>query len=320
MAVGKLSEAARRTLTDCMAVGTGDVVAVVTDDATRVVGEALWREAGAIGAEPVLAMMKARRVNGEEPPGPVAALMRERPVLLLATAVSLSHTRARKAATGGGGRCASMPGITEDMMVRTMAVDYGDVAERTLKLAEGLADVQSLTLTAPAGTDIKLNVADVKFSADTGVYHDEGDFGNLPAGEACAGPVLAGSSGVAVFDGSFAGVGSLAEPIRITFEDGVATAVEGEREAEALRELIEPFGEGGRVLAEIGIGTHPTARITGAILEDEKVLGTVHLALGNNVGFGGSNDVAIHVDGVILSPTLVTDAGDVIIEAGTPRF
>ncbi|HUU56420.1 MAG TPA: aminopeptidase [bacterium] len=320
MAAEKLSEAARRTLADCMAVGAGDVVAVVTDDVSRVVGEALWREAGAMGAEPVLAVMKARRVNGEEPPGPVAALMRESPVLLLATAVSLSHTHARKAATGGGARCASMPGITEDMMVRTMAVDYGDVAERTRKLADALADVKSLTLTAPAGTDIKINVADVEFSADTGVYHDEGNFGNLPAGEACAGPVLAGSSGVAVFDGSFAGVGLLAEPIRITFEDGAATALEGGREAEALRKLIEPFGEGGRVLAEIGIGTHPTARLTGAILEDEKILGTVHLALGNNVGFGGSNDVAIHVDGVILSPTLVTDAGDVIIEAGTPRF
>jgi len=320
MAAEKLSEAARRTLADCMAVGAGDVVAVVTDDVSRVVGEALWREAGAMGAEPVLAVMKARRVNGEEPPGPVAALMRESPVLLLATAVSLSHTHARKAATGGGARCASMPGITEDMMVRTMAVDYGDVAERTRKLADALADVKSLTLTAPAGTDIKINVADVEFSTDTGVYHDEGNFGNLPAGEACAGPVLAGSSGVAVFDGSFAGVGLLAEPIRITFEDGAATALEGGREAEALRKLIEPFGEGGRVLAEIGIGTHPTARLTGAILEDEKILGTVHLALGNNVGFGGSNDVAIHVDGVILSPTLVTDAGDVIIEAGTPRF
>jgi leucyl aminopeptidase (aminopeptidase T) len=84
--------------------------------------------------------------------------------------------------------------------------------------------------------------------------------------------------------------------------------------------LLAPFGDAGRLLAEIGIGTHPTARLTGAILEDEKILGTVHLAFGNNVGFGGSNDVAIHVDGLILKPTLVTDAGDAIIEAGTPRF
>jgi leucyl aminopeptidase (aminopeptidase T) len=320
MAADKLSEAARRTLADCMAVTARDVVAVVTDGVTRVVGEALWREAGAMGAEAILAVMEARGVNGEEPPGPVAALMRESPVLLLATAVSLSHTRARKAASQAGARCASMPGITEDMMVRTMAVDYRAVAERTRNLAASLAGVKSLTLTAPAGTDMQINVADVEFSADTGVYHNEGDFGNLPAGEACAGPILAGSSGVAVFDGSFAGVGSLAEPIRATFEDGAATAIEGGREAEALRELLEPFGAAGKVLAEVGIGTHPTARLTGAILEDEKILGTVHLALGNNVGFGGSNDVAIHVDGVILSPTLATDAGDLITEAGTPRY
>jgi len=320
MATGNLSEAARRTLTDCMAVSAGDVVAVVTDDVTRPVGEALWREAGAMGAEAVLAVMKARGVNGEEPPEPVAALMRESPVLLLATAVSLSHTRARKAASEAGARCASMPGITEDMMVRTMAVDYRAVAERTEKLAASLAGVKHFTLTAPGGTDMTINAADTAFSADTGVYHAAGDFGNLPAGEACGGPVLSGSSGVAVFDGSFAGVGPLAEPIRVEFKDGIAATIEGGDEADKLRELVEPFGEAGRVLAELGIGTHPAARLTGAILEDEKILGTVHLALGNNVGFGGTNDVGIHLDGVILSPTLVTDAGDVIIEAGSPRF
>jgi leucyl aminopeptidase (aminopeptidase T) len=320
MAAEKLREAARRTLADCMAVKAGETVVVVTDDASRVVGEALWREAGVLGAEAVLALMERRRVSGEEPPGPVAALMRESPVLLLATAASLSHTRARKAATEAGARCASMPGITEDVMVRTMAVDYGEVATRTRKLAESLAGAELLKLTSPAGTDMIINVAAVEFSADTGVYHEGGDFGNLPAGEACAGPVLAGSSGAAVFDGSFGGLGLLAEPIRVTFEDGAATSVEGGAQAAALRKLIEPFGEGGRVLAEIGIGTHPAAKLTGVVLEDEKIAGTVHLALGNNVGFGGTNDVGIHVDGVILSPTLVTESGDVIIEAGVPRF
>ena len=316
----KLKEAARRTLRECMAARAGETVAVVTDDDVRVIGEALAGEAGALGAEAVLAIMKPRRVSGEEPPAPVAALMRESEVLLLATKVSLSHTHARKAASEAGARCASMPGITTDMMVRTMAVDYRDVAARSQELADALEGVRYFRLTSRGGTDMTVNVAGVDFFADKGIYHDPGDFGNLPAGEVCAGPIMEGSTGAAVFDGSFAGLGLLAEPIKITFEEGIATALEGGAEADALRALIEPFAKAGKVLAEIGVGTHPTAKLTGAVLEDEKVAGTVHLALGNNVGFGGANDVALHIDGVILSPTLVTDGGAVILADGAPNF
>lgn len=320
MAEDELRKAARRTLLDCMGVRAGETVTVVTDNYVRAVGEALAREAGELGADPVLAVMKPRGVSGQEPPAPVAALMRESEVLLLATKASLSHTRARKAASEAGARCASMPGITTDIMVRTMAVDYRDVAERSRNLAESLKGVKYFRLTSHAGTDMTINVAGVEYFADKGVYHKPGDFGNLPAGEVCAGPVLEGSSGVAVFDGSFAGLGLLTEPIKITFRDGVATALEGGVEADALRALIEPFAEAGKVLAEIGIGTHPSATLTGVVLEDEKIAGTVHLALGNNVGFGGDNDVALHVDGVILSPTLVTDGGAVVLAEGVPNF
>ena len=205
-------------------------------------------------------------------------------------------------------------------MVRTMAVDYREVAAWSRELAESLAGVKSFRLTSPAGTDMNINVEGLNYFVDTGTYYEPGTFGNLPAGEVCAGPVASGSTGVAVFDGSFSNIGLLTEPITIHFEDGVATAIEGGGQAEALRAMAEPFGEAGRVLAEIGIGTHPTAQLTGVVLEDEKIRGTVHLALGNNVGFGGNNDVAIHVDGVMMSPTLVTDGGRAILENGVPNF
>jgi leucyl aminopeptidase (aminopeptidase T) len=51
------------------------------------------------------------------------------------------------------------------------------------------------------------------------------------------------------------------------------------------------------------------------ILEDEKVAGTVHVALGNNVGMGGTVDVPIHLDGVIRRPTLRVD-GQVVVDDG----
>jgi leucyl aminopeptidase (aminopeptidase T) len=73
------------------------------------------------------------------------------------------------------------------------------------------------------------------------------------------------------------------------------------------------------VLAELGVGTNDAATITGKVLEDEKVYGTVHLAFGNNMHFGGVNDVQYHADGVITRPTLVVD-GEVLIEDGKPSF
>jgi leucyl aminopeptidase (aminopeptidase T) len=66
-------------------------------------------------------------------------------------------------------------------------------------------------------------------------------------------------------------------------------------------------GEQGRNLAELGVGTNYMAQITGEILEDEKVAGTVHLALGNNVSMGGTVNVGFHVDGIMTRPTLIVD-------------
>ena len=64
-------------------------------------------------------------------------------------------------------------------------------------------------------------------------------------------------------------------------------------------------------VAELGIGTNYKAKIRGNILEDEKVLGTCHIAFGNNKHFGGKVDVPFHVDFVIQNPTIYSD--DVLI-------
>ena len=55
------------------------------------------------------------------------------------------------------------------------------------------------------------------------------------------------------------------------------------------------------------IGTNDSAKLSGLLLEDEKVMGTVHIALGNNVTMGGTFNVPIHLDGVIKKPTVYLD-------------
>lgn len=311
-----LKQAAFHTLSDCLGVKPGEQVAVVTDTETADIGTALFKQALEMDAEAILLEMKPREASGQEPPPTVAAAMRECDVYVLATMRSLSHTEARRRAKEAGARGASMPGVTEDMMLRTMPVDYNVIAERSLGLAEKLKGVNSLQITSELGTDITLNVSGVEWAADTGLYLEPGTFGNLPAGETCAGVVWEGSNGYVVFDGSFADIGLLSEPVNIEFEDGIAHSIGGGSEAERLVEILDQAGPEAYKLAEIGIGTHHAAKITGKVLEDEKVMGTIHLALGNDLGFGGSNDVPLHLDGVVDKPTMVTDKKVYIMKDG----
>lgn len=74
-----------------------------------------------------------------------------------------------------------------------------------------------------------------------------------------------------------------------------------------VRRRLDLAGEKAYRVAELGIGLNPKAKIIGLVLEDEKVLGTVHIALGNNLSFGGDNDVPLHLDGVILKPDIYVD-------------
>jgi leucyl aminopeptidase (aminopeptidase T) len=312
----ELQAAAKKTLLDCMGIRKDEKVSIISDDTTREVGNAFYTVAEELGANPILSVMKPLRFNGEEPPDSLLDLMTRTDILILATKSSLSHTSSRRQASKAGVRCASMPGITAEMMTRTMNVDWKEVAASTMHLMEKLRGVKSFHLLSAAGTDMTITMGDLQFEGDTGIYHKKGDFGNLPGGEACTAPEFKGSTGLVVFDGSFAGLGLLDKPVYVVFKDGAVESIDDGETAVQLKNMIAPFGAGGRMLAEIGIGTHPTARLTGAVLEDEKIAGTVHLALGNNVGFGGSNDVRIHVDGVIMKPTLLTDRGEKIIDNG----
>jgi len=126
---------------------------------------------------------------------------------------------------------------------------------------------------------------------------------------------------VFIVDKSYPGI-LIQEPIRLTVEQGRVVDIQGGREAQRLLDMIQdgerkPNGEGCRVVCELGIGTNPNARLQGNVLTDEKVMGTVHIAIGHNAlaAYGGQNHAPIHLDGVIGHPTLTVD-GQTLIRDG----
>ena len=197
-----------------------------------------------------------------------------------------------------------------------MGADYSRVAELSDTIAAILTEGSEARLTSKAGTDIRFGLKGRDGFSDTGILVNAGDFGNLPAGEAFIGPVEGTSRGKIVVDGTMGDSGVLeGERIILTVRDGYAVEIDGGRAARELEAAIEEYGRDARAIAELGVGTNEKALVVGNILEDEKVLGTVHVAIGNNRSMGGIVDVPVHIDGIIMAPTLEID-GRKIMEAG----
>lgn len=310
-----LMEAARIAVRDCMGAREGESLLVISDEGTRSIGRALFDVGREMGLEAMIVEMLPRTRNGEEPPKAIAEIMKHVDILLIPTSKSLSHTVAREEACRNGVRCATLPGISEDCMARTLAADYSKVAARSRKYADILTAGSSVTITNADGTDITMKLDGRTSWPDTGILHTAGDFGNLPAGEAYIAPVEGTANGVFVVDGAMAGSRYVGEKIKLHVENGYATRIEGDEAARALEAIIAPLPMDARNIAELGIGTNDRAVITGKVLEDEKVMGTIHIAIGDNSHMGGVIAVPSHLDGIVHSPTVVVD-GVTIMKSG----
>ncbi|MFH1006364.1 MAG: aminopeptidase [Candidatus Latescibacterota bacterium] len=307
-----LRQAAEIAVRDCMGVRSGESVLVILDAPKRKIGLALWEVARDLGAEAMALEIIPRTINGEEPPAAVSEMMKQVDVILAPTSKSLTHTEARRTACAVGARAATLPGITEEILIRTLNADYRVIADRSRRVAQVINGAQQARITSAAGTDLTIIFSPERSAtADTGLVHEKGGCTNLPAGEAYVAPMEGKSHGILVVDGTMVGAQLLKTPIRITVRDGLAVEIEGGEEADMLREMIAPYGELGRNIAELGIGTNDKAKVTGVVLEDEKVMGTVHVALGDNASMGGAVHAPLHLDGILLRPTLVV--GEIMV-------
>ncbi len=306
-----LGPAVVTVITRCLEVKPDEEVLVIVDPATRAIGEALREAAARVDAEAVLAVMAERENDGAEPPRSVAGALKACDVFIAPTTRSLSHTVARKQATDAGVRGATMPGVSEDMLARVMAVDFPAMAARSRAVAALLDSGARAEITCPRGTDLTLDLTGRHGIADDGDLTSPGAFGNLPCGEGFIAP--AGGEGTIVAS-SLAPLGLSEEPSALAVRGGRIVGADGGVGPEFLRRL-RAHGELGTNLAELGVGTNDRARLTGVVLEDEKILGTVHIAFGASAGIGGTVSVPIHLDVVVLDATLLID-GQPVLEGG----
>lgn len=302
----------RIVVEDCMAVKKDESVLILTDDKKNEIGKALYEEAKDLAKEAVLMVMKPRKVSGEEPPEAVAKTMKNFDVIICPTSTSITHTNAKINAVKNGARLGSMPGITEEMFNKgAITADYKLVENLTLKITDMLNKAKSARIEKEEYI-LEMSLEGRNGIPSTGVYRELGQSGNLPSGEAYIAPLEGTASGTMKIDGSMVGIGKLNNPLYVKISEGKLTEITGD-EKDKVSILLE--NDRNATLGELGIGTNHAARLTGVILEDEKIFGTVHIAFGTNISFGGVNKADCHLDGVILEPTLYLD-DRLIIEKG----
>ena len=303
----KFQKAAKAALKNYMGLASDEVLLVISDNVKRDVGLTIYDMANKMCREALYIEMEARGNHGEAPPEPIAKLMKEVDVIVAPTNKSITHTKARREASEQGVRIGTMPGITEETMIRCLSGEPDETVRLTEKVAKKFKGVRKIRVTTQIGTDITMEVGDRKIIPSTGVLRTISDSGNLPSGEVYFAPVEEKTNGTIIFDGSVSGLGLLKKIIRVDIVDGVAQDITGSPDARVLSRMLNKYGKMGRALGEFGIGTNPHAKLCGNILEDEKVMGTVHFAFGNNIGMGGKIDVNNHLDGLVTSPTVYFD-------------
>ncbi len=312
----EIENSAKRVTHTCMDIRRGENVLIVCDPTTGEIGQAIHNAANERSDRVLLIVMPKGRHHGEEPPSPVANLMRQQQVIIAPTKYSLTHTRAIRAAVRDGARVATMPGMTIEMFVKGgMRADFAQVKKRISDLSSTLRRRRLVHVKDSNGTDVEFEVTwrDWKLD-DHGICNRPRMITNLPAGKAFVLPKEGTMNGTIVIDGTWEST-LLEEPLELIVEKGIVIDIKGDSTAAQIR---QQFGEVASKLrskerelvwtvAEFGFGMNPEANLTGHVLEDEKQLGTCYFSIGDNSSLGGHANVGIHISGVISKPSIWLD-------------
>jgi leucyl aminopeptidase (aminopeptidase T) len=198
------------------------------------------------------------------------------------------------------------------MLARVMSADIAGLRRKGHAVADALDGASEAKITDANGTDLRLDLSGREAIPDAGELTERGAFGNLPCGEGFIAP--AGGEGTLVIDGSLAGIGLVDEPVELVVEGGHLTSARA-GQGMAFMELLTVHGEDATSIAELGIGTNEKAILTGEILEDEKIQGTCHVAFGASAGIGGTVQVPVHLDCIVMKPTVELN-GEAIVRGG----
>jgi hypothetical protein len=311
----QMVEGARNALSTVLSLKKGEDMLIVLDDSKRDIGMAFEEGAKVLGANTKIYSLSKHVRPILDVPSDLSGIFKGYKVIINAFESDSRETPFRVKLLYEeiqyNARVGHAPGITTSMMREgPMKVDYSKIVSEAEHLMSAFRNVERVHITAPAGTDITLELGSRLWQTDVKIK--EGDFGNLPAGEVWCAPVENGANGVLVIDGSIGDLGNVPSPLRLTLKDGKLVSVEcANRDFAKEVEELSHVDEMACIIGELGIGLNPGARIVGVMLEDEKASETSHIAFGNNLDMdGGTNSSKTHRDYLFYKPTIVATYKD----------
>ncbi|MBU7014906.1 MAG: aminopeptidase [Theionarchaea archaeon] len=316
--IAPLMEGARKIVVDCARVTPNEKVLIITDTGRDLaVAYALMEAAMDVGSEVAVITMKERDAPGLEPPPQVNKAMLESDVILQVTSTIMGYSQAKKDACKKGARFAAMTGMIPDILMSPALTetDFKKLKPFVEKMSDMVTAAKKATVTTHRGTALTMNLEGRGAELCTAILETPGKLSGMPDLEVYIAPVENSVNGTAVIDATISSSGLVTSPVTLTIKDGIVQKIEGGKDAEVLRTLLEnQRNPHVYQVAELGIGLNPNACLRGAIIEDEGVLGTAHVAVGDNTLMNGLNKAPIHVDMVMKDPTIELD-GRVVISA-----
>lgn len=312
-------------------IGKGKQVLVLSDfDHDPRVWQAVMTILADLGADATLALFDRRPADYYDPPSAVAEAMLKSDFNILLASTGMLHSSASFNAMAAGVPSICMDGGMTLEMFQSGAVtdDMKMIALRKHYVSKNVfgADPKKCRVTSDYGTDFTYSV-DGRITCPPlpgdnfdpykiiDFARDENRPGNnllyylFPTGEFNVAPVEGSANGKLVIDLTMHHIGRLYTPIDLHVEKGRIVAIEGGAEARVLRNYLEAYGDENAYMcpAEASVGVNAKAVVRGIQREDKNIWGTLHFGLGTNVDVGGSVKSKIHMDGVVLHPTLEVD-------------
>lgn len=208
------------------------------------------------------------------------------------------------------------------MVMRPLEVFTGGgaVADYRALLAEGrqLAELwrvgTTMRIRSALGSDLVADVAGEDVVVECGFADEPGMEAAFSDGEVSSRPVEGTARGVLVVDGPVAHVGTAAEPLRLTIEGGRVVALEGSGpQARELQRILDEV-ENASNIAEFGIGLNGSCRRNGRFEEEKKARGNVHVALGDNIFYGGTVSSPVHIDMIVHDTSVELDGVPLLVD------
>jgi len=213
-------------------------------------------------------------------------------------------------------RMGHCPGVTMDMLTKgALALtteEHRHMQAFADKLIEKLNRTVKVKITNPAGTEVLLSVQGRPFFTDTKIDWKKIKWMNLPTGEVIVAPVENSLEGRLVCDMAIGGIGPIKVPVEVTAKHGKAQDLSS-ADTQVLRKVKDSLktDAGASIVGEFAFGINPKARFVEEFLEAEKILGTIHIAFGDNSDMpGGKNPSKNHMDFLISKPTVKVSSKD----------